>query len=308
VKSDKWIIALVALGLSIAAPAFPATKPPVPADFEGDGRSDLALWDPETGQWRFADPCNSTPDTGCGFSHGHLTGTTGAAVAVPADYDGDGRSDPAYYDPARGQWRVVPLPPAGPQRDFQLGEAADIPVPADYDGDGLADPAVFRPSDGTWRRVSGVPVQFGLLGDRPVPADYDGDGIADLAVFRPGGTWIVWRSSDGAVTYEAWGVSGDVPVPGDYDGDGLADPAVFRGSLWWIQRSRDGAQVVALGSPGDIPVPADYNGDGAIEPAVYRPPAAQVGPQTRGLWLIAGRPAPISFGEPRESPVLAPPS
>lgn len=312
-RPNKWIIASLAamtavvmtMGLTLSAQAAASPwKLLVPNDFNGDGSSDLALWDPGTGQWRFATVCDIMPDTGCGFSHGHLTGTGDAAIAVPADYDGDGRSDPAYFDPADGRWHVVPV--AGPQRTFQLGVATDIPVPADYDGDGIADAAVFRPADGTWHRVGGPLAQFGMAGDRPVPGDYDGDRIADLAVFRPSaGTWITRRSSDAGITYLAWGMNGDLPVPGDYDGDGLWDLAVFRpaSSQWWIQRSRDGAQMVTLGSAGDLPVPGDYNGDGAIEPAVYRPPQAHLGPETRGTWLITGRPGPMMFGEPGEEPV-----
>jgi len=41
---------------------------------------------------------------------------------------------------------------------------------------------------------------------------------------------------------------------------------------------------------------------------VYRPPPEQAAPDARGLWLIAGRPAPISFGEPGERPVIAAPA
>lgn len=116
-------------------------------------------------------------------------------VAVPADYDGDGRTDIAQWRPATGVWYVINSS-TGSVSVRQWGLNGDIPVAGDYDGDRKADLAVWRPSNGVWyimHSSSGQAreQQWGLSGDIPQPGDYDGNGRADFAVLRPGS--FVWH-------------------------------------------------------------------------------------------------------------------
>jgi len=64
---------------------------------------------------------------------------------VPADYDGDGKTDIAVY--RNGNWFILRSSDGG-MTSLRWGIAQDIPVPADYDGDGKADIAVYR--NGVW--------------------------------------------------------------------------------------------------------------------------------------------------------------
>jgi uncharacterized delta-60 repeat protein len=239
---------------------------PTPFDFDGDGRSDLAVRRPSDNVWYFL-------RTTAGYT-GLQYGVAGDMMA-PADYDGDGRTDVAVFRPSEGKWYI-----AGSAVGFYIdgwGQNGDLPVPADYDGDGRADVAVYRPSNGTWylkRSSLGISItQFGTAEDKPVLGDYDGDGKADLAVWRPSNNvWYFLRTTAGFTGIQ-WGTAGDVQAPADYDGDGRTDAAVFRPStgVWFIAASSAGFMTQNWGANGDVPVPADYDNDGKADIAVFRP-------------------------------------
>jgi glucose/arabinose dehydrogenase len=251
-------------------------------DFDGDGRSDLAVFRRSSHAWYVL---GSGTGTMASVQWGASTDT-----AVPGDYDGDGKSDYAVYRPSTGMWYVIYSSTGAVGQGHWGGDPSDIPVPCDYDGDGKTDPAVYRKSVGNWYVIysSTGAVGQGHWGgdpsDIPVPADYDGDGKADAAVYRKStGNWYVIYSSTGAIGQGHWGGDpSDIPVPGDYDGDGKADPAVYRKSVgnWFVLYSSTGAigQGRWGGDPNDIPVPADYDGDGKTDPAIYN--------KSQGNWYI----------------------
>ena len=98
-------------------------------------------------------------------------------VAVPADYDGDGKADIAVWRPFTGEWFIL-RSSNGTFLGQQWGSASepynDVPVPADYDGDGRTDIAVWRSSTGFWyisRSAGGSSTtpQLGVSTDRPIP-------------------------------------------------------------------------------------------------------------------------------------------
>lgn len=252
-----------------------ATDNPVPGDYTGDGKADVAVFrslfpllDPDSGTWWVYDLANSTWSV-------NQWGSTWFAysdIAIPADYDGDGKTDLACFrmsdalGPEPTRFHILPSSGASPiVQDWGNRFFGDRPVPADYDGDGKADIAIYR--NGQWwiRQSSNGAVrveQFGIASDKVVPGDFDGDGKADIAVWRPSdGVWY-WRSSlNGSVNYVQWGIAEDKPVPDDYDGDGKTDIAVFRPSngVWYILRSTDGnPEFHYFGLSDDVPVQNVY--------------------------------------------------
>ena len=74
----------------------------------------------------------------------------GTDTPVPADYDGDGKTDWPFIAlrPEHG------MPPRVRMRGQYLAETwgnyGDQPAPADYDADGKADFSIFRPTTGVW--------------------------------------------------------------------------------------------------------------------------------------------------------------
>jgi hypothetical protein len=247
---------------------------PVPGDYDGDGKTDLAVWRPRAGHsdWWIL-PTGGQKDYTVAWG-GFFNGVRD--IPVPGDYDGDGKTDVAF-------WRPRPV----------------------------AEWHIKRSSDNQTYMVPFGAVNNGVV-DIPVPADYDGDGKTDLAVWRPGtgmsldceaadskSCWWIMRSnpSNPGWTIFPWGgiINGvaDIPVPGDYDGDGKADMAVFRPQVgqdvvnWYVVKSTGGVIQESFGGTvngtQDVPVPADYDGDGKVDLAIWRPRRAP----DHSQWWIA---------------------
>ncbi len=97
-------------------------------------------------------------------------------MAVPGDYDGDGKIDPAIFRPSTGLWALLKSSTGyASSSTVSWGLSGDVPVPADFDGDGKTDPAIFRPSTGVWSMLksstgygSAMAVPWGLSTDVPI--------------------------------------------------------------------------------------------------------------------------------------------
>jgi hypothetical protein len=219
----------------------------VPGYYDSDAITDVAthrknIAFPETGTWWIL---NST-DLSFSVTRWASNNLGEFDTPVPADYDGDGRTDLAYY-------RTTDV--VGHPGTFFILHSSN-------GGTHIVD----------WGNPS--------LGDRPVPADYDGDGKADLAIYRNGEWWIL-QSSNGSLRVERFGIGSDKVIPGDFDGDGKADLAVWRSSegMWfWLSSLNNSVNYIRFGLADDKPVADDFDGDNQTDVAVFRP--------TNGTWYI----------------------
>ena len=94
----------------------------VAADYDGDGKSDVAVFRPATCDWWIISSKTKSI----------LQTTWGAPgdLPAPADYDGDGKTDPAVFRPSEGKWYILGSSWGMTARQF--GVSGDVPVPGAF--------------------------------------------------------------------------------------------------------------------------------------------------------------------------------
>jgi hypothetical protein len=241
-----------------------ASDIPVPGDYDGDNKWDIAIWRPGTPGIFYILQSGTNALQVVAF------GQTGDDPRITQDYDGDGKVDPSVARSEGGTLSFYSQRTTAGFTGVAFGNAAtDVPIRGDFDGDGKADIGVYRGSTGSPANA------FFIIGssngalisqswgngatDYVVPADFDGDHKTDFAVWRGkaggDGGWYWLASADSSFHATGFGLAAvDVPAPGDYDGDGKTDQAVWRTGapgVFFTLGSTSGFTGLSFGQAGD---------------------------------------------------------
>jgi hypothetical protein len=249
----------------------------VAGDFNGDGKTDVALYGSGDGKWWF------------GLSDGAALhwGLAGNAARfgdllapgrkiITGDFNGDGKTDVAFYGHDDGNWwfglsdgATLHWGLAGNVSGFSdlLAPSRKI-VTGDFNGDGKTDVAFYYNVIGDWwfGLSDGAALHWGLagntarFGDLLAPSrqillgDFNGDGKTDAAFYDGGdGNWWFGLSDGAALHWELAGNSmgyGNLLdarhelFTGDFDGDGKTDVAFYDGGDdTWVTGISNGTQL-----------------------------------------------------------------
>ena len=243
---------------------------PIPSDYDGDGKTDVGLFNKLKGTWHVLRSSDSRIDL-------RLLNTPWSIpvgeVPTPADIDGDSKTDQSCFDSVNGGgWHSSLSTTNTYQHNGFEFTVNDIPSHVDIDGDKKADYIIYRNSKKMFEAFLSsydfnsqkrVQVLIGEENSRSVPADYDGDGKVDLATWTSSnGIWEIAYAKDFINK-----ISSMVPAQ-PFIGCGVPSQNINQISCI--------SHKLTLGAPGDIPIPADYNGDGKADIAVYHTFTAQL--------------------------------
>jgi hypothetical protein len=254
-KWDWWVS--LNAGGSISTQFGLDTDDPAPADYDGDGRTDIAVWrggPPNQAAFYILQSKTSTVRV-------ELFGQNGDRPTTVRDYDGDGKADVSVYRPG--------VNPGDQSYFFYRGSLNNPSGNITY-------------------------VRWGANGDTETQGDFDGDGKGDFCVRRNigGAAWFYLLKSSGGIEYINWGLPGDGIVPCDFDGDGRSDFCVARvdanSNYNTYVRTRSGggtgASPIVFGSAllGDKAAFGDYDGDGKTDVGIWR---ADPDPSKDVFWI-----------------------
>ena len=270
----------------------------VAADFNGDGRLDLAVAD----ETSLAIGDSSLGEASVLLGNGNGTFQTAASYPVQnhptsivaGDFNGDGHIDLAVVNTGGPNVSVLLGMGNGrfqPGGSYPAGHYPEAAVAGDFNGDGRLDLAVvgyytdpgtatilLGNGDGTFQ--SGGENALGFVPESIIAGDFTGNGILDLAIADGYLDEIAILLGNGDGTFQApvLYAAGTIPrqvVVGDFNSDGRPDLAVVDGgnvdSVYGPSGTDPGGVSVLLG-----------NGDGTFQPAVEY--AAGSGP----LGIVAG--------------------
>ncbi len=265
----------------IAVPLGQTGDQPVVGDWDGDGKTTVALF--RAGQFLLRN------ENAVGAPVTSVTFGQAGDIPVAGDWTGKGFDSVGVF--RRGVFLLRNTNTSGaPDIIINYGLPTDLPVTGDWDGDGRTTIGAFRPSTGFFflrnDNSSGnadLSFFYGLTNDLPVAGDWDGDGVTTVGIFRAGTFFLRNTNTAGfADLAVGFGQTGDLPLAGRWKTPPVIPPGDFQTGnstvVWrnqttgetslWVMQGTSFVRSEALPFVEDCWViggVADFTGDGATD-------------------------------------------
>jgi aryl-phospho-beta-D-glucosidase BglC (GH1 family) len=255
----------------------------IPCDFNGDGKVDLFIYDPATGNAYTALSVGSG-----GFTYIYTPATPGFDTIRYGDMNGDGKTDLIVYNSSTALGYTLLSNGTGTFTGVSLfwGPGFHRVAAGDLNGDGLTDFLIYRSTDGTsYTALSNGDGTFRYKYTLVSPgfthmqvADFSGDGKADVVYYNSATGAAFLGISDGAGGFSfspvALSPAYDAVEAGDIDGDGKSDLLLYASSngtsTVGLSTGSGFALTTTVWTPGFTNVRMfDFNGDGLADVALY---------------------------------------
>ncbi len=244
--------------LSLDGKTIVETGSPVCADFDGDNKADPAIFQNETGRWLALSSKDNYKQYSFVFLPEQIK-TNAMFTPFAADFDGDGRADPAFYIGEKADWAAMLSSEKYRSIYLQqfLGANDEKLAVSDFDGDSKADPATFSPDTGALNikfssmnytlrsfdtHITGAKEKIHIM-----PADYDGDQKIDIVILNElTQKLVMFLSSNNYVRQDIACSSLKEPfIAADCDGDRRADVVVYdkNSGIWKIRLAAQNFEV-----------------------------------------------------------------
>src|SRR3989338_5462270 len=277
---------------------------PVPLDYDGDGRAELAFWDSSVKSIisfdvnndfrkktkRLGKISNSLPITNFLLNRFYLNGWT---VKSPVIVN---KEEIKFLILNKDKITSIQKPvesltkhlPSKSVNLFNLNKKDNIvPFVSDFDGDYSLDFCLWSVDTGTYlcrsSRLGGnFALQLGVSSDLPAVGNFNFDNISDLAVYRQSLRMFIVRYLGKSMPKEEELIKlsddagiNSFPIAGDFDGDKIDDFAVFNPSknIFIVKKSSSSKEIkYEICSQKNctnslIPLRGDFDGDLTDDPA-----------------------------------------
>ncbi|MBI4356227.1 MAG: VCBS repeat-containing protein [Candidatus Omnitrophica bacterium] len=269
-------------------------QPQLAGDFNGDGTTDIAAFDPNPGSWTVgtSNACPFRPSVTWLGSFGNTN-----TIPLLGDWNSDGKTDVATYN--GGSWSFGTSTGAAFQANTipGLSFGSGTPLTGDFNGDGMVDLGTF--DNGTWTvalstgsgftPAGSFGMTYGNGAHDPLTGDFNGDGLTDIGVIEKslGNASVAFSNGSSFVPQPTNWVNGfganQSHTSADLNGDGLTDLlyydkpngavqyAVSTGTAFAPPATLNLGQAFGLRGSDDNLQVGDFGGDGMSDPAVFNP-------------------------------------